>query len=131
MRDSIGLEEIKEIEIGGTRTYQANITIGKKKHTFRNPDIMICLAYLLRKEEDCLHKISDDVAVKGGYMIGSLDAQGYSSIILSRYCHALTIVSSKPEDITEVLTALAKRKANHLWGKCRALLAKDALRMMI
>ena len=36
MRDSIGLEEIKEIEIGGARTYQANITIGKKKHLYRS-----------------------------------------------------------------------------------------------
>lgn len=125
----LSLEKIEEVEINSKLTYQAIVTINKTKHNYCDSDIMKCLNFILAKENEILPDYESDDIPRDGSIIGSLAEDGFDRITLSRLCKCFIIDSSKSQDIDKVLESLSTGISNHLWGKCRARLATDALKM--
>ena len=125
----LSLEKIEEVEINSKLTYQAIVTINKTKYDYCDSDIMKCLNFILAKENEILPDYESDDIPRDGSIIGSLTDQGFDRIILGRMCRDFIIGSSNAQDIDKVLESLSTGISNHLWGKCRARLAADALKM--
>ena len=126
---TIGLEKIEEIEINSKITYNTIININTTKYEFCDPDIMKCLNFILEKENELLPDFASDDIPRGGHTMGTFTDQGYERVILGRNCSDFIIASSNPKDIDKVLVFLSNERSKHLWGKCRAHLATDAIKM--